>query len=157
MVTDSLNDKVQWLVDRAQISDLLCNFASCLDARDFHGYAANFVDGGYVELPEPTSTTGATFRMRKEQMPQLMPHGLGKYSATHHISSNHQMVVEGDTASSRSYLQAVHVGKTPFEHWTGGGWYDCTYRRTSEGWKFVSVKLNVLWLSGNPEAMSPAE
>ncbi|HEX8925041.1 MAG TPA: nuclear transport factor 2 family protein [Terriglobales bacterium] len=152
-MTTDLNARVQWLVDRAQISDLLYRFASCLDAKDYQGYANNFVDGGYVELPEPTSTTSATFRMYKEQMPELMPHGLARYSGTHHISTNHQIAIAGDSATSRSYLQAVHIGKTPFEHWDGGGWYDCTYARTSDGWKFVTVKLTVVWLSGSPLKM----
>jgi hypothetical protein len=145
--------RLQWLVDRAQISDLLYSFASCLDAKDYAGYAANFVDGGYVELPEPTSTTGETFRMPQEKMVALMPAGLSKYTGTHHISTNHQIRIEGDKASSRSYLQAVHIGRTPYEHWDGGGWYDCTYRRTPDGWKFVTVKLNVLWLTGAPQQM----
>ncbi|MDF1552280.1 MAG: nuclear transport factor 2 family protein [Deferrisomatales bacterium] len=152
-MNDFLNVQVQWLVDRAHISDLLYRFASCLDNKDYQGYAANFVDGGYVEIPEPTSTSGETFRMPKEKMPELMPHGLGKYTGTHHLSTNHQIEIEGDSATSRSYLQAVHVGPTPFDHWDGGGWYDCTYRRTPEGWRFVTVKLSVLWITGNPVSM----
>jgi hypothetical protein len=152
-MSDTPQAQLQWLVDRAQISDLLYSFASSLDAKDYQAYAGNFVDGGYVELPEPTSTTGATFRMYKERMPELMPQGLGAYSATHHLSTNHQIRIEGDAASSRSYLQAVHVGETLFDHWDGGGWYDCTFRRTAEGWKFVSAKLNIVWLSGEPKKM----
>nr|WP_320134098.1 nuclear transport factor 2 family protein [uncultured Holophaga sp.] len=152
-MSEAIQAQVQWLVDRAQISDLLYSFASCLDAKDYKGYADNFVEGGYVELPEPTSKTGETFRMVRERMVELMPHGLGQYSGTHHLSTNHQIVVEGDEARSRSYLQAVHIGETPFEHWDGGGWYDCTYRRTSHGWRFVTVKLSVLWLTGSPSQM----
>lgn len=153
MTDSSIRDQVQWLVDRALISDLLFSFASCLDAKDYEGYAANFAEGGYVELPDPT--TGGTFRMPKERMPELMPHGLARYSGTHHISTNHQITVDGDTAASRSCLQAVHVGATPFDHWDGGGWYDSTYRRTPQGWKFASVKLGILWLTGTPERMEP--
>ena len=147
------HDALQWLVDRALISDLLYRFASCLDAKDFQGYADNFVEGGYVELPDPT--TGAPFRMVKARMPELMPHGLGAYTGTHHLSTNHQITLAGDEAASRSYLQAVHVGATPFEHWDGGGWYDATYRRTPQGWKFVTVKLTILWLTGAPKRMEP--
>jgi len=74
---------------------------------------------------------------------------------THHISTNHQITIDGATAASRSCLQAVHVGATPFEHWDGGGWYDSTCRRTPQGWKFASVKLGILWLTGTPERMEP--
>ena len=153
MALESILEPVQWLLDRAEISDLLYRFASCLDAKDYQGYAENFVEGGYVELPEPTSKVGGTFKMYKEKMPELMPHGLGNYTGTHHLSTNHQIVIDGDTATSRSYLQAVHVGETPFEHWDGGGWYDSTYRRTAQGWRFVGVRLNILWLTGTPKQM----
>jgi len=150
---ESNNAQVQWLVDRAHISDLLFSFASCIDTKNYQGYADNFVEGGYVELPEPTSKTGETFKMYREKMVELMPHGLGKYKGTHHLSTNHQITIQGDTATSRSYLQAVHIGETPHDHWDGGGWYDSTYQRTPQGWKFASVKLNVLWLTGAPKQM----
>jgi len=153
MALESILEPVQWLLDRAEISDLLYRFASCLDAKDYQGYAENFVEGGYVELPEPTSKVGGTFKMYKEKMPELMPRGLAKYTGTHHLSTNHQITIEGDAATSRSYLQAVHVGETPFEHWDGGGWYDSTYRRTAQGWRFVGVRLNILWLTGTPKQM----
>jgi len=51
---------------------------------------------------------------------------------------------------SRSYLQAIHVGTKPTDHWGEGGWYDCTYKRTPEGWKFHRVKLTAVWLTGDP-------
>lgn len=152
-MNESIAAQVKWLVDRAQIGELLYSFASCLDTKDFQGYANNFADDGYVEIPEPTSRTGETFKMYKAKMPESMGPGLSQYKATHHISSNHQIKIDGDVASSRSYLQATHIGDTPFEHWAGGGWYDCTYRRTVQGWKFVSAKLSVSWISGDPKQM----
>ena len=82
MALESILEPVQWLLDRAEISDLLYRFASCLDAKDYQGYAENFVEGGYVELPEPTSKVGGTFKMYKEKMPELMPRGLAKYTGT---------------------------------------------------------------------------
>ena len=31
---------------------------------------------------------------------------------------------------------------------------NCTYRRTAaEGWKFVTVKLSVVWMTGSPQQM----
>ena len=63
--------------------------------------------------------------------------------------------VTGNRASSRSYLQAVHVGSNLREHWSAGGWYDCEYRRTESGWKFVRVRLTAVWLSGEPGEIRP--
>ena len=85
----------------------------------------------------------------------MVPKSLGHYTATHHISSNHQITIDGDNAHSRSYLQGVHVGPKPAEHWTAGGWYDCRYVRTSEGWKFARVRLTCVWLSGDVGTIKP--
>ena len=47
----TLEEKVQWLVDRALISELLHSFARALDTRDWAGYAGNYTDDGWLELP----------------------------------------------------------------------------------------------------------
>lgn len=156
MDTKSL-DKVQWLVDRALISDLLYSFARSLDARDVEAYVNNYNKDGLLELPDPASATGATIAVPRNMMKEFVTNGLFKvYSATHHISTNHEITITGDTATSRSYLQAVHVGKTPLDHWDAGGWYDCSYVRTADGWKFQRVKLTAVWMTGNPGAIKPA-
>jgi hypothetical protein len=141
----TLEAKLQWLIDRAQISDLLHSFARALDTRDVAAYVDNFAADGYIELP--------SFAMRRDEMFERVPKSLARYSATHHLSCNHQITIDGDTAQSRSYLQAVHVGAKPTEHWDAGGWYDCSYRRTTAGWKFVHVKLTAVWLNGDPAGL----
>ena len=152
----SLEQQVQWLVDRALISDLLFGFARALDTRDFAAYADNYTADGVLEIPQPPTAGGGAgvLVMRRDEMLAKVPRSLARYSATHHISSNHQISIEGDSAVSRSYLQAVHVGATPMDHWDAGGWYDCSYRRTAAGWKFASVKLTAVWLTGDPARFS---
>jgi SnoaL-like protein len=147
--------QLQWLVDRASISDLLHSFASALDRQDWAAYVGNYADGGFIELPDPKSEAGATFRMEKHQMLSLVPKSLGRYRATHHISSNHMIAIDGDSATTRSYLQAVHVSGALTEHWTAGGWYDCTLTRTDAGWKFASVRLTPVWVAGEIADIKP--
>ncbi len=146
---------LEWLADRARISDLLYSFASALDTKNWREYTDNYADGGYIELPDPISSTGAMFSLHKEQMMELLPKSLGRYRGTHHISSNHQIDIAGDEATSRSYLQAVHVKDDPTDHWSAGGWYDCRYRRTTAGWKFTHVKLHSVWMSGQIAEIKP--
>jgi hypothetical protein len=152
---ESAATTLQWLVDRTQISELLFGFAAALDSKDWQAYVNYYADDGYIVLPDPQSP-GATFTLHKNKMLDLVPKSLGKYSATHHISTNHQISIEGDKARSRSYLQAVHVGAKPIEHWSLGGWYDSRYIRTQlGGWKFVEVRLTPVWLDGNVGAIKP--
>ncbi len=147
-----LTTQIQWLVDRAEISDLLYSFARALDTKDAVAYAANYAEGGTLELPDPTSPTGDVVTITKEQLVDFVEKGLTQaYTSTHHMSTNHQITIAGDTAVSRSYLQAVHVRTDPFDHWDAGGWYDCSYVRTPEGWKFTHVRLISVWMSGRPD------
>jgi ketosteroid isomerase-like protein len=153
-MTDATDEKVQWLVDRALISDLLFSFARALDTRDFDAYVNNFTEDGTLELPTPPPGSGSSIILQRDQLLDTLQ-GLKKFSKTHHISTNHQITIDKDAASSHSYLQAVHVGASPFDHWDAGGWYDCQYRRTPEGWKFTRVKLTEVWLAGDPRSVLP--
>jgi SnoaL-like domain len=121
---ESLAKKIQWLVDRAQISDLLFSFARSLDTKDAASYVRNYAEGGILELPDPTSSTGAVTIPRDKML---------------------------------EFVQAVHVRENPFDHWDAGGWYDCGYVRTPEGWRFTHVKLTAVWLAGEPDAGVTAE
>jgi len=155
-MNDSLSDKVQWLVDRVLISELLFSFARALDTKDVDAYVNNYAKDGVLELPDPASTTGEVLIIPRNRMSEFVRKGIvTTYSATHHISANHQITIAGDTAMSHSYLQAVHVGATPMEHWDAGGWYDCNYIRTPEGWRFTHVRLTAVWMTGTPGAIKP--
>jgi len=139
--TDAL---VRELHDRALISELLLRFARALDERDWEGYAALYTDDGVLQLPwgPPRPRQG---------LAEDTEANLGRFQATQHFSSNHQVAVDGDHATSRSYLQAVHVvDPEATEHWTLGGWYDCAYRRTDEGWRFTHVSITPVWQTGRP-------
>jgi len=149
----SADQQLRWLVDRASVSDLLLSFAHALDTKDFAAYAALYAHDGVLELPDPRS--GAYFTLRQADLAEAVPKSLGRYSSTHHLSCNHQIAIAGDCATSRSYLQAVHVGASPRDHWSAGGWYDCEYRRETHGWRFTRVRLTAVWLSGEPGDIRP--
>ena len=138
----SREDQLQWLVDRARISDLLISYAWLVDTADFDALAALFTEDGALELPFgtlPTSEIAAGSRA-----------ALGKYGATHHLSANYAIEINGDVASSRSYFQAVHVPTTddPGVHADIGGRYHNTYRRVDGEWRFVVVRLAFVWTLG---------
>jgi ketosteroid isomerase-like protein len=138
--------QLRWLVDRAAISDLLVDFARALDDQDWQGYAANYAADGVLAISPTISHTG------REGLAEFVAAGLGRYAGTHHLSANHAISVDGDTATTRSYLVAAHVldADDPSRHADGAGWYRCTLRRTPEGWRFSHVTLEIRYLSGEP-------
>jgi ketosteroid isomerase-like protein len=143
---------LEWLVDRAHISDLLVEFAHALDERDWDGYAATYVEDAEFRIG-PGHTLRGRDRIRDAT---ASDRGLAQYTGTWHGSSNHAITVTGDTATSRSYLHGVHLlsGDT-FHHADGSGWYDCALRRTADtglagGWRFVTVQITEVWHAGEP-------
>ena len=137
--------QLQWLVDRALISDLMLTFARALDERDWDAYAATYTEdgvlniGGFVELRGREAIRAAT----------ASPRGLGGYSGTWHGSSNHAITVSGDSATLHSYLLGVHMlSDSTRDHADGAGWYDCELVRTSDGWRFTHVKISEVWHAG---------
>ena len=137
--------QLAWLVDRAQISDLLITYARCADTRDWSGIGALFTDDG-----EFTAPVGGTFRGR--DFPALSGPFMSQFAATHHLSTNHAIEIDGDRATSRSYVQAVHVlGEgDPGTHADIGGWYDHTFARENGEWRIASMKLSFVWTDGEP-------
>lgn len=138
-----LEKQVSWLVDRAAISDLLIDFARCLDEDDYEAYAANFTEDAILELPFRThhGRAGLAESVRGD---------LGVFARTHHLSANHAITIDENTATSRSYVQAAHVKDVADDSDVAmlGGWYQCEYRRTPDGWRFTRVQLSRVWTAG---------
>lgn len=126
------------LLDRQRISAVLVRFARALDEKDWDGYAALYADDGVLHTPR------ATHRGRRG-MAAHVERDLGGYSATHHVTANHDIAVDGDTAAVRSSLHATHVRQAPDDFWTVGGWYDTRLRRDGEGWVITEVVINPVW------------
>ncbi|ROO88052.1 SnoaL-like protein [Actinocorallia herbida] len=141
-------EQLRWLTDRAAISDLLIEFARALDDRDWEAYADTYAEDGVLSI-SPT-----IFHSGRAGMADFVGKSLGRYAGTHHVSSNHAIAIaiDGDTATTRSYLIAAHVldASDPYRHADGAGWYRCEVRRTEAGWRFTRVALEVRYLSGEP-------
>ena len=136
----TLEETVNWLKDRAEISDMLFAFARVLDERDWDAYTAMYAPGGRLQLPwgEP---------LPKETIGTDAAAHLGHFHATQHISANHEIAI---TAIARRRAPTYRLCTSPRKaarenHWTIGGRYDCDHVRTAEGWKFELVRLTSIW------------
>ncbi|MFC4564341.1 nuclear transport factor 2 family protein [Nocardiopsis mangrovi] len=133
--------RLRAMLARADIGDLLARFARCLDERDFTGYAELFTADGALRMP------GAEHRGRAG-LAEFVAADLGRYHRTHHLITNHQVDVDGDAASSRCYLYAVHLRgpDDPADWWSVGGHYDHTYRREGGVWRIRTVDITPIWI-----------
>ena len=117
-------------------------FATALDTKDWGAYAALYADDGVLVLPWMT--------IKRSDMPGAVQRDLSRFYATHHISANHSIKLSGNTATSRSYLLAMHVPEKGNQksQWLAAGWYDNEYRNTERGWLITRVVITPVWESG---------
>ncbi len=141
----SPQDQLAWLVDRAQISDALIAYARCADTADWKGIEGLFTEDGLVTTP-----LGPPFRGR--DFGAMSGPFMARFAGTHHMSSNHAIDIDGDRATSHSYLQAVHLTREndPSAHADIGGWYEHTFVRQDDTWRIAAMKLSFVWTAGEP-------
>jgi hypothetical protein len=74
------------------------------------------------------------------------------FVATQHITTNHQVLVDGDAANAISYVHARFIRRTP----EGGtltesyGWYDDRLTRTVAGWRINRRVCRGIFASDHP-------
>jgi hypothetical protein len=136
--------QLRWLVDRAQISDVLVEYARCADAADWSGMSALFTEDGVAVFAAGTFP-GRNFGEAAGAV-------MARFCGTHHLSTNHAIHIDGDRATTRSYVQAVHLTDPDdnSRHHDVGGWYDNELVRTPDGWHFARVELSFVWTAGAP-------
>jgi len=77
------------------------------------------------------------------------------FKATQHFTSNHQVAVDGDSATCITYVRGVFVRDMP----EGGnmfestGWYDDVLTRTPGGWRISKRVCRMSWWGGNPDVI----
>lgn len=155
---EMLEKQVSYLIDRAAISDLLIAFATAVDTKDWNGYADLFDEDGLTEIPVTLPDGSRVSHKGREGKAQWAANGLASFVYTHHMSTNHLITIDGDTATTTSYVQSVHrKSDDPSEVWELGGWYKCSIRRTADGWKFTHVRLDMVWEIGEhgPQIAAP--
>ncbi len=68
-----------------------------------------------------------------------------------HLIGNHQVRIDGDTATCRCQLQSQHVlyGTEGGENYIVGGHYEDQLVRTAHGWRIAHRTMTQTWTEGN--------
>ena len=138
----SPEEQLQWLVDRAAISDLQAEYGRCLDDKEFQAWQDLFTEDAVLHMPYES--------IRQPELAAAAHRVLDYYPLTQHLLGQSYIEIDGDTARGRRYLAAAHVhdAEPVKRHADLGGWYDHEYRRTGEGWKFTQIRATFIWLGG---------
>lgn len=93
-------DKLQHLIDRAAIQDLLARYAHCVDRRDLESVAACFTpDATYRGSLGEGTIQNALVALRDRMM---------RYESTMHLLGNQVIEIDGDRATCETYAIAHH-------------------------------------------------
>jgi hypothetical protein len=137
-------DAQQLLVDRAAITDVTIRYCWALDTKDWAVLDTVFTKDANGDLLEDV--------VGRVAIKKRVETALSRMDETQHLISNHQIVVRGDTATCRCYLQAQHVRKAAHggPNFIIAGRYEDELKRTPEGWRISFRRLVVMWTDGNP-------
>jgi uncharacterized protein (TIGR02246 family) len=129
------------MLDSEDIRALITRFGRCQDERRWANYAALFTEDGVLELPFGSWTGPGPISAQVES-------DLAVYVATHHVSTNHDVELDGDSALARVTFIATHVTSADgMAFWRGGGVYRFELRRVDGTWRIARVTIDPVWRS----------
>ncbi len=148
--------KIQLLIDRADISDIVYAYATGLDRREWTLFRSIFTDTIDMDF-ESVGLRAA--RVDADAWVEDAKRLFAGFAATQHTSTNHVHDVRGDAATCTSNMQATHFVareagdglENGADCWTIGGYYLNELVREDQSWKLAKVTLNVTWQTGNRE------
>lgn len=144
-----LEEKVDYLLDRIAITDLVQRYGQGTDTRDFGLLRTCY--GDQIEVDHsPTIGIGRT-RVSADKWCQLAGQFHGQLDGDEHIMIPQGIVINGDTASCHVLMHASHYYRaangSPYQ--TLVGTYDLEFVRTDDGWKITKSIQGVKWAEGN--------
>ncbi len=134
--------------DRDDIIDVAIAYTWALDTKRLDDLAQVFT----------ADATGMLHGVACDGLPAIVERIGGailRLDATQHLVGNHQVRVDGDTATHRCQLASQHVkaGTPGGDTYVVGGYYDDRLVRTADGWRITHRTMQQTWADGNREVV----
>jgi hypothetical protein len=145
------DDKLQLLLDRAEISDVQLRYATGLDSRDWPLFRSCFTNENEIETDFTSVFGGDPRKVSADRWTEAARRSLSGLKAMQHMITNHVITIAGDDATCIAYVQARHYlpNDSGDSMQTMFGYYTNRFVRTSAGWKIRACKLTLSWQTGN--------
>ena len=139
--------RLEELLDKAEITDLVSRLGRILDERRFEDIRSIATEDVVADFP----THAAAAQLRGVEA--LTEHGrrsMGRFERTQHVTTNVMIDLDGDRARVRANLIATHVRAAgqPNVHYDAGEYYLFDAVRTPEGWRLCRINPNAVWYAG---------
>ena len=143
---------VSELADRAEITSLISRYFSAIDDKRLDRTTMEAVFTASCRL---TRTNGASL-VGPEAIAAGQSESFARFRATHHVSSDHVIDLDGDSARLRANLIAMHLWadqerdpNTLQTHFLAGGVLHALVVRTGRGWRLSELSLRNTWRTGS--------
>ncbi|WP_329178939.1 nuclear transport factor 2 family protein [Streptomyces decoyicus] len=146
MDTEATQRQLQYLTDRAEITDLLDRYLRSLDEGRFdEAWARAFhTEDVTAELPVGTVHGHSALLAR-------VGAAMALFDRTVHLGTNAVLEIDGDRATARGTQLSTHVLADGSEGvFLSAGHADSELVRTPEGWRIAASSLRIAWTQGTP-------
>ncbi|MFO0692207.1 MAG: nuclear transport factor 2 family protein [Polyangiales bacterium] len=135
--------------DRHAIHDVLVRYTTAIDTHDHDLLDQVFTPDATIDYRETKGPKGSYPEIRV-----FLASAMKRFRILQHLLGNERIVLEGDRATSRAYVRAVHGVKTPegMRFFEMGGEYVDEWVRTDAGWRIRTRALRALWFQGDLSA-----
>jgi hypothetical protein len=142
-MASDLERTVRILDDTRQIIQLLNLYGLIIDSQRYELFEQVFAPDVQADYNPPV------FFRNRQELTQTMADFHASLDGSLHRITNHQVLVDGDRASSMSYV-VVRLLQGP-DYFQMAGYYDDDWSRASEGWRIVRRLFRGSWWEGNPK------
>nr|WP_314546036.1 nuclear transport factor 2 family protein [uncultured Massilia sp.] len=144
-----LEAQVRFLLDYAEITDVVTRYGQCIDTHDFETLRSCYTD--QIEMDHRPTTNMPRQVFAADEWCRLARLFHTQLDGDEHILIPQSIVVNGDAAACHVLMHANHFKRDtqggPYQALIGS--YDLTLVRTDDGWKISSSVQLVRWSEGN--------
>lgn len=155
MTLETMEEKVQHLLDRAQITDVIGRYSYGMDSRDWELYRSAWTDEIALDFSELELYEKPIETIRADDWVCALQAFFADMPQSQHVKVPVSFEIDGDKAVVLAVMQGKHWMPTS----TGGptqtvvGYYRDELVRTPEGWKICALKELVHWNEGNSHVL----
>ena len=127
--------------DRQEISDLLVRYATGIDRRDWPLFRTVFTEGCELDYGEIGVWKGV------DAVTDFMEQAHAMAGHTMHRLTNQVITIEGDKATTRTYIDGVIMRSDNQAGVNALGFYDDEVVRTADGWRIARRRFTQVRVS----------
>ncbi|WP_110693544.1 nuclear transport factor 2 family protein [Salinicola halophyticus] len=144
-----VEEKVNYLLDHVQITDVLQRYGQSVDTHDFKLLRTCYVDE--IEVDHSPTIGMGRMRLSSDRWCDLADRFHSQLDGDEHILIPQSIVINDDKAFCHVLVHAGHFYRnangSPFQTLVGS--YDLDFTKTKDGWKICQSTQGLSWTEGN--------